>query len=178
MNSPAGMSTTFIPMELVHSTGSPRCLAHASWCFLACSAPNGATASGGAGPVRLTFRRRGRRILRCSLFLCSWVLRCRRVGSCSPGECSDIKRLHHHQRHKPQYWGLHRMSPLAARIQVLHGRPSCGRRRATAGRSPLPVGLPTIFISGSGRITPRPTGHIPSLRDCVTFDVEEVQLSL
>ena len=30
LNSPGGMSTSFIPIELVISTGTPRCLAHAS----------------------------------------------------------------------------------------------------------------------------------------------------
>ena len=34
-NSPGGMSTNFMPMELVISTGTPRCLAQASWCSLA-----------------------------------------------------------------------------------------------------------------------------------------------
>ena len=42
-----------MPMELVISTGTPRCLAQASWCFLAFLASNGATAGGGGLSVHL-----------------------------------------------------------------------------------------------------------------------------
>ena len=39
-----------MPIELVVSTGTPRCLAHASWCSLALVASKGAMARGGSGP--------------------------------------------------------------------------------------------------------------------------------
>ena len=50
LNSPGGISVSFMPMELVCSAGTPRCLAQASWCARACFASNGAVASGGATP--------------------------------------------------------------------------------------------------------------------------------
>src|SRR5262249_25684627 len=48
VNLPGGMSRNFMPMLLVNSTGTPRCLAQASWNSFAFAASNGATASGGA----------------------------------------------------------------------------------------------------------------------------------
>lgn len=46
MYSPGGISTNFIPIELVHSTGAPRCAAQRSWCPRAAAASNGTTAIG------------------------------------------------------------------------------------------------------------------------------------